>query len=97
MTDKDTQYNKTPEYTLRAIKAYVARNPELIKQRNHEKYLKLTPEQKENYKLQRKEQRDNMTQEQRDVRNAKRREYYQKRKLLKKVEVDIPIQTLTIE
>jgi hypothetical protein len=37
------------------------------------------------------------TQEQRDAYKAKQRANYQKRKLLKKVELDIPIDKLTIE
>ena len=37
---------KTPSYTLKAIKAYTQYNPELIKQRNHDKYSKLTNEKK---------------------------------------------------
>ena len=101
MTEPEHKTNKTPEYTLRAIKAYTARNPELTKQRNHEKYLKLTPEQKETYKLRRQYSRSNMTQEQRDAYNAKQRAYYQKKKNTNtSVEqnniVDIPIDNLKI-
>ena len=103
MTEIQTIHNnKTPAYTLRAIKAYTDRNPELTKQRNHDKYLKLTPEQKENYKIKRQHTRANMTQEQRDAYNSKQRQYYQHKKhtntsVKQNNIVDIPIHNLKIE
>ena len=105
MTEIETQHNKkTPAYTLRAIKAYTDRNPELTKQRNRDKYLKLTPEQKETYKIKRQHSRANMTQEQRDTYNAKQRQYYQLKKNKQQniteqndtTLTDIPIQNLNI-
>ena len=71
---------KTPSYTLKAIKAYTQRNPELIKQRNHDKYSKLTDEKKQQYKLQRQHKIQTMTPEAKDAYKAKQRAYYQARK-----------------
>lgn len=89
MTELEKKTNKTPDYTLRAIKAYTQRNPELIKQRNHDKYLKLKPEQKETYKLNRQNSRANMTPEEKEAFNAKQRAYYQARKLKQQQELSL--------